>query len=505
MWAAGDLEPRRRISSIMFSILHISDLHRSADDPISNDTLVAALLADRDRYALETPEIPCPNAIVVSGDLVHGAALGIDYRAEIEQQYEVSHNLLAKLADRLLEGDRSRVVIVPGNHDCCWNTAMSAMRIVTPESEPTNIESVLLAPGSTYRWSWNERRLYSIGDTEQYRGRFDAYWDFVERFYKGANLVRPIDRTRGFNLFDLDDGRIVVAAFESLHGNDCFSARGAIADGTVARCGLALRDSGSRHRLRVAVWHHSIYGPPERTDYMDVTALHEMIGMGFRLGMHGHQHYAQTAVQYLHQPHAELAVVSTGSLCAGGGELPRGIDRQYNVVVINDEYNGARVHVREMGLGNQFARTHRGGFGLDGVVNLKWTLPADMMGRPIDHSSKADAEAIEEAEAAIRAGDGDGAIRALTQTDRPAGSYARRLVLKAAQMTNRWDLVVSEITNPETADELILLVRALEQRKEVGQARAALASHSDRVGLPLTMHRDLEERLDVQEMMGLHS
>ena len=135
----------------MFSILHISDLHRSPHDPIANDTLVAALLADRDRYVLETPEIPCPNAIVVSGDLVQGASMGTDYRTEIEQQYEVTYELLANLADRLLDGDRRRVVIVPGNHDCCWNTARSAMRLVSPENEPTNMEAALLGPGSVYR------------------------------------------------------------------------------------------------------------------------------------------------------------------------------------------------------------------------------------------------------------------------------------------------------------------------------------------------------------------
>ena len=379
------------------------------------------------------------------------------------------------------------------------------MGLVASEDEPTDIESALLAPGSSYRWSWRDRRLYNIEAADQYSRRFDAYWDFLERFYQDADRVRPIDRTSGFNLFDLDDGQIVVAAFESLHGNDCFSARGAIADGTVSRCDLTLRDSGSRHRLRIAVWHHSVYGPPERTDYMDVTAVHEMIGVGFRLGLHGHQHYAQTAVQYLHEPHAALAVVGAGSLCAGGGELPRGIDRQYNIVVINDQFTGARVHVREMGLGNQFTRTQRGGFGVDGVVTLKWALPVDSMGRPIDPTSIADTKAVDAAEAAIRAGDGDSALRALEQTERPGGSYARRLQLKAAQMTERWDLVVSETANPESADELVLLVRGFEQRRDVRRAREALTRHSDRVGLAFQVRRDLEERIDVQEMMGHHS
>ena len=426
----------------MFSIMHISDLHRSSREPITNDTLVAALLGDRDRYSIETPEIRRPDAIVVSGDMIRGVTVCDDYRAEIRRQYEVTLDLLVKLTDRFLEGDRRRVVIVPGNHDCCWNTARSTMSTVESEKEPTDIEGALRATDSPYRWSWADRRLYEIGDRHAYRRRFDAYWDFVESFYRNADVERPIDRERGFNLFELDDGQILVAGFESLHGNDCFSARGAIADGTVSRCDLALRDSRNRYRLRVAVWHHSIYGPPERMDYMDVKAVYEMIGLGFRLGLHGHQHYAETAVHYLHQTDAAMAVVGAGSLCAGGRELPRGIDRQYNIVVLNDQYDGARVHVREMGLGNQFSRTRRVAFGVDGAVVLKWTLPVDPMGRTIDAALRADRETVQAAEAALRAGDGVRALCALKHADRPGGSYARRLYLRAAQLAERWDLVV---------------------------------------------------------------
>jgi hypothetical protein len=58
-----------------FSILHISDLHRSPHDPISNGELVSALVGDRDRYIDEEPAIPVPEAIVVSGGLIQGVPL----------------------------------------------------------------------------------------------------------------------------------------------------------------------------------------------------------------------------------------------------------------------------------------------------------------------------------------------------------------------------------------------------------------------------------------------
>jgi hypothetical protein len=49
--------------------MHISDLHRSREEPVDNDSLIAALLGDSDRYLGQLPPVPRPGAIVVSGDL----------------------------------------------------------------------------------------------------------------------------------------------------------------------------------------------------------------------------------------------------------------------------------------------------------------------------------------------------------------------------------------------------------------------------------------------------
>lgn len=102
----------------MFSILHITDLHRSSTDPLSNPELLSAMLSDRDRYVVEDPPIRAPDAIVVSGDLIQGVTLGAtDHAAALAAQYDVAHRFIADLTERFLGGDRSRVVIVPGNHD----------------------------------------------------------------------------------------------------------------------------------------------------------------------------------------------------------------------------------------------------------------------------------------------------------------------------------------------------------------------------------------------------
>jgi hypothetical protein len=44
-------------------------LHRSPEEPVNNASLIAALLAEQDRYADETHVVPKPDAIVVNNDL----------------------------------------------------------------------------------------------------------------------------------------------------------------------------------------------------------------------------------------------------------------------------------------------------------------------------------------------------------------------------------------------------------------------------------------------------
>ncbi|OYQ64253.1 hypothetical protein B9G53_12650 [Pseudanabaena sp. SR411] len=124
----------------MFSILHISDLHRSRDEPVDNDSLVAALLADCDRYAGETPFVPFPEAIIVSGDLIQGASIGApDWQNEMIAQYSVAGEFLEQVTQRFLNGDRSKLIIVPGNHDVCWNTSFASMELVPKDKYPKNV------------------------------------------------------------------------------------------------------------------------------------------------------------------------------------------------------------------------------------------------------------------------------------------------------------------------------------------------------------------------------
>ena len=96
-----------------YSILHISDLHRSPHDPISNDELISALVGDRERYIDEDPRIVVPEAIVVSGDIVQGVPLGTnDHERKLAEQYSVAEEFLDELVRRWNERKQSSGMMV---------------------------------------------------------------------------------------------------------------------------------------------------------------------------------------------------------------------------------------------------------------------------------------------------------------------------------------------------------------------------------------------------------
>jgi hypothetical protein len=464
----------------LFTILHISDLHRSREEPIDNDSLIAALLSDSDRYLGETPTVPPPGAIVVSGDLVQGAAIGADeWEDSIRDQYRVAEAFLDQLAKRLLAGDRSKIIIVPGNHDVCWNTSFAAMERIPADQWPRDVQLALIEPDSDYRWSWRERALYRVRDHSAYANRMGFYWDFIEGFYKGVSLPLPINRSRGYQLFELLDRKIAVAAFDSIDRNDCFSYSGAIPRGAVARCNLHLRDSPHRYSLRVAVWHHSFQGPPNREDYMDVSQVREMVGLGFQLGMHGHQHVAEATTQFIYVNETQsIGVASAGSLCAGARELPRGLNRQYNLVVIDDALRRARVHVREVAGGEQFGAKRNGAF-LQGFSELTWQVATDVAGRPVNVAKANEGASIIQAEEALYFGRVDDAIGFLRDMDLTPGSYQRRLTIEAFQRLRDWKGLEETIGSPETVEETVFLITALIELDQFDKATSTLERATD--------------------------
>jgi hypothetical protein len=98
----------------------------------------------------------------------------------------------------------------------CWNSSYSAMRRLSEAEYPSDLRAALIEPDSNYRWSWREKAVFRIEDHQAYKQRMNFYWDLVEDFYAGAPILEPINRNRGYQLFELSNRKIVVAAFDSI-------------------------------------------------------------------------------------------------------------------------------------------------------------------------------------------------------------------------------------------------------------------------------------------------
>jgi len=466
---------------------------------MDNKSLVAALVADRDRYVVETPRVPPPTAIVISGDLIEGAAIDAEnWEETIREQYKVTRAFLNELCTLFLDGDKRRMIVTPGNHDVCWNTSRQAMEIVPKSKYPSDIFASLTQPGSNYRWSWRELTLYRIVNETMYQQRMDLYWDFVESFYQDVDLQFPLERKRGFQLFDLFERRVLIAAFDSIYGNDCYNFAGSVAPGSVGSCAIKLREMAHDYELQIALWHHSIQGPPLHSDYMNSSQIQEMIAHGFQLGLHGHQHFAGTLTQYIHLDESRtMAVVGAGSLCAGVNQLPRGQDRQYNLLVIEDDLIRARVHVREMGDGGQFTRKRSGAF-LNGFVEVSWFPQINVMGEKLDTKESNDRRTIDAAEDALRSGKPKEAIELLKATDINSYPHAKRLLLNSLLSEQRWHTIIEVIGTPADIDEAVTLVTALTREGRFDEAQGRLDAE---VEIDPGTRQELQERLSTEQLM----
>lgn len=270
----------------------------------------------------------------------------------------------------------------------------------------------------------------------------------------------------------------------------------------VARSHLQLNDSEEIFDLRMAVWHHSIEGPPYRTDYMDVEIVRGMIGRGFRLGLYGHQHRAQVAPHQVWMPDRErMAVISAGSLCAGASDLPTGTFRQYNVLEIAEDFKSVRVHVRSMSVANLFSRGQLPDFGGASFADLDWKPPQNVVGGEIDTDAARWRAAIEDAEVAAKSGKPERAIEVLRDLDRPPGSYERQLFLLAATEAQQWAAIIEATDPPSTIDELIQRVEACNRLGKYPDATASLDKYSHQLHLDHALETELRQRISAQEVI----
>lgn len=337
-----------------FSILHISDLHRDLTNELGNAPLLESLVHDvEQRYQKNDPPISKPTLCIVSGDLVYGAKAGSPgFADELSRQYRQANELLIGIADKLFQGDRQRIVLVPGNHDISYNHVLkSAQQIPTPtaESDRSKLVSELFQHRTRLRWSWSNLGFYRITDETQYAERLRDFATAYNEFYQGR-CTFSLDPRQQFTFFDYPRLNLTVLGLSSCDENDLLNRIASIHPDALAGATSALRQARYSGRLVAAVWHHSLFGVPSQNDYIDSEMLLHLIDAGVSLGFHGHQHRAQ-CIEERHQIAGDgrkIVVISAGTLCAGPSQLSPGEPRGYNVVEIDTDQWTCRVHQRRM-------------------------------------------------------------------------------------------------------------------------------------------------------------
>lgn len=481
----------------MYVLMQISDLHRSEVNLISNDELISSLTADCGRFVVEKPPIHPSNAIVVCGDLVRGLPLdSTEYPKVLEKQYADAFDLLTRLADIFLGGDRSKLIIIPGNHDVDWIKSRNSMKVVEQTDE--SIHDLLTTPHSPYRWSWKGQQLYKIENYETYEERFKFFCDLYSQFYQGATLAFQVDPKRAWNLFELDAGRILVGAFNSCINTDCFSYYGEIPTQAIAQSHLAASD---HYNLKIAVWHHDTRGAPRRSDYLDPDIVQLMLDRGYRLGMHGHRHKSDVLPFYLHatpEMHV-MAVVGAGSLSAALTYLPHGFNHQYNIIEISDDYTHARVHIREMVVPGIFSQGRMLELGGQSYGDIQWTAAPLNVVVNTGRGGGAAITLVEHIESLISKGCPKDAIAQIDAAEEELGHYGRQLLSKALFEAKEWDRIEEHISCPWNSDELTKLVLASLALKHWAKAEQAISAADNTGGFPALLLQELRNRLSAEK------
>lgn len=297
-------------------LLHLSDIHRTRDEPVRNEEIILSLLGDIDRYAAEG--LPSPNVVVISGDLTQSAQTG---------EYEEAAAFIRELLSRLAL-PTTRLVVVPGNHDINWDKCYEIfqLRPTAPAHVPRDLcfelAGDLLCPISE----------------DAFESRLDNFREFHRHIF-GTDY--PRERNKQYSISIINDLGIAFAGFNSCELLSHKRHQGKI---NVAAIHQAVTELETFHGDAVAVWHHDMNWRGDACqDALDIDSLRFLSERCFDFGLCGHTHRPETH-DIVTMGGLSLPVIAAGSLCAGPRQRPESVPRAYNLIEVRPSH--LRVHVR---------------------------------------------------------------------------------------------------------------------------------------------------------------
>lgn len=449
------------------TILHISDLHRDSGSQITTTALLKSLVRDQAKYT-DREGIDRPDIAVVSGDIIYGVKAGEeDADAKLQAQYDEALEFLAGLADQFFDGDRERVILVPGNHDVSMSHVERSITKVDIPLEPAKrsiLASQIHDHDSRFRWRWSDFSALEITDTKLYDQRLEPYAQFYSRFYKG---LRQFSLSPGaqYSLHDFPALGISFVGLSSCHDNDIYNRTGRVHPDALAQAMDAVYPYVNKGRLVVSVWHHSIQGGPKETDYVDSDLLQALMDGYCSVGMHGHQHRPQLLEhRFTADRKRGISIISAGTLCGGPRSLPSGRMRGYNLVKLDLKVRAGTIYVRHM-VNSDFSSpvwgpgyvAEFGGNSMDFTLTESGTPEI----QPLNLAGEADQ--------LQRSGDARGAYELVKpHLDHP---ILRHIASSTLAELQDWQEIYRVFATPQSPAEFILLSEALEELQNWGALR----------------------------------
>jgi predicted MPP superfamily phosphohydrolase len=255
-------------SNPIITILHLSDIHRTNDEPVSIANISTALRNDLQRQQSEEG-LPRPDFLVISGDLTQSA---------VEEEYEETFNLIDQLKDELTVPDFGRVILVPGNHDINWD--MSSGVFSTGRKKPKDADPALMhCQDGIFFWT----------DQDRYAKRLQPFRDFYQRLYgREYGTVRKDQ----FDVWPFPDDGLCFVGLNSCDQVDHLRSKGKIYEEAVYQADKRLRKKfpDATGMLKIAIWHHDLnwLARQELNDCLDPSILGQLVDAGYGLALCGH-------------------------------------------------------------------------------------------------------------------------------------------------------------------------------------------------------------------------
>ena len=306
-------------------VLHISDLHRTLDEPVKNSEVVSDLLkALRDIDNVEKVDL-----IVLSGDIVQSAS---------QKEYDEARECIKALTEKLLGGDATKLIVVPGNHDVDWSRGSSCgfelRRVKEGERTDKTRDMGQVEIASPERGIAIPR----ASELPQFLSNFRS-------FYKSLTGTEyPDDVSRQTTRHVFPALKLAIMGVNTCRGMHHFCSSADV-DRQALIEGIDDLDKGDRTLIRVCVGHHGPVTQRGQHDGVDSWVFDRLRGGNFALYMHGHVHESR-CVDVGYGEGRGMAAIGVGSVAAGYVERPEAAPRLYHLMRFNILGPIARILVR---------------------------------------------------------------------------------------------------------------------------------------------------------------